>query len=91
MNGFTQPVIVGTGGAAQVLTRIPLGQGAEGNFLEEWLQNALFRHSQCLPVREIDPHIDVFERFGGHVERSNGAIVIRTRGALQASSHWMEV
>ncbi len=43
-----------------------------------------------LGAREIDPHIDVFERFGGRVERSNGAIVIRTDGALQASSHWMD-
>lgn len=43
-----------------------------------------------LGAREIDPHIDVFERFGGRVERSNGAIVIRIAGALQASSHWMD-
>lgn len=43
-----------------------------------------------LGAREIDPHIEVFERFGGRVERSNGALMIRTDGALQASSHWMD-
>ena len=43
-----------------------------------------------LGAREIDPHIDVFERFGGRVERSNGALLIRTDGSLHASSHWMD-
>ncbi|MBL8359152.1 MAG: UDP-N-acetylglucosamine 1-carboxyvinyltransferase [Rubrivivax sp.] len=44
-----------------------------------------------LGVREIDPHVEVFERFGGQVERSNGALVIRTAdGRLHASRHWMD-
>lgn len=57
MSGFTQPLIISTQGASTALDRIPLGQGAEGSFGEAWLQNALFTHPQCLPVREIDPHI----------------------------------
>jgi UDP-N-acetylglucosamine 1-carboxyvinyltransferase len=43
-----------------------------------------------LGVREIDPHVEVFERFGGRVERNNGALIIRTEGALKASHHWMD-
>ena len=43
-----------------------------------------------LGVREIDPHVDVFERFGGQVERTAGALIIRTAGALAASQHWMD-
>ncbi len=43
-----------------------------------------------LGVREIDPHVEVFERFGGRVERFDGALVIRTEGALKASNHWLD-
>ena len=57
MSGFTQPLIISTQGTSTALERIPLGQGAEGSFPEAWLQNALFTHPQCLPLREIDPHI----------------------------------
>lgn len=43
-----------------------------------------------LGVREIDPHIDVFRRFGGDVEPADGSIVIRARGRLAAVQHWLE-
>ena len=43
-----------------------------------------------LGVREIDPHVEVFQRFGGHVERTPNALIIRTAGALAASQHWMD-
>ena len=43
-----------------------------------------------LGAREIDPHIEVFERFGALVERQDGALVLRTAGALTASNHWMD-
>jgi UDP-N-acetylglucosamine 1-carboxyvinyltransferase len=43
-----------------------------------------------LGAREIDPHIEVFEHFGGQVERSHGAVLIRTSGALVASRLWMD-
>jgi UDP-N-acetylglucosamine 1-carboxyvinyltransferase len=43
-----------------------------------------------LGAREIDPHIEVFERFGAQVERQDGALVLRTAGALTASNHWMD-
>lgn len=57
VSGFTQPLIITTPGTSTALKRIPLAQGSEGSFPEAWLQNALFAHPQCLPVREIDPHI----------------------------------
>ena len=43
-----------------------------------------------LGAREIDPHVEVFQRFGGHVERTPNALIIRTAGALAASQHWMD-
>jgi UDP-N-acetylglucosamine 1-carboxyvinyltransferase len=43
-----------------------------------------------LGAREIDPHIDVFERFGGKIERSSDALVIRADAGLHASQHWMD-
>jgi hypothetical protein len=57
LSAFSTPVIVGPDGAARVLARIPLGTNTGGGFLERWLQDALFAHPQCLPVKEIDPHI----------------------------------
>ena len=43
-----------------------------------------------LGVREIDPHVEVFRRFGGVVERTAGSLVIRTDGTLQANDHWLD-
>jgi UDP-N-acetylglucosamine 1-carboxyvinyltransferase len=43
-----------------------------------------------LGVREIDPHVEVLERFGGSVERTPEAVVIRSRGSLQAAQHWLD-
>ncbi|MGE8320601.1 MAG: UDP-N-acetylglucosamine 1-carboxyvinyltransferase [Comamonas sp.] len=43
-----------------------------------------------LGVREIDPHIDVFRRFGGTVERGEGSLIIRTRGAMTCNQHWLD-
>ncbi len=43
-----------------------------------------------LGMREIDPHVEVFERFGGRVERDHGALIIRTEAALKGSQHWMD-
>ena len=43
-----------------------------------------------LGVREIDPHVDVMERFGCVVERSPGALIIRADGGLDASQHWLD-
>ena len=40
-----------------MLERIPLSSGSGDLFSEAWLQNTLFENPQCLPVREIDPHI----------------------------------
>ena len=43
-----------------------------------------------LGAREIDPHVEVLERFGCTVERSAGALVIRSPGGLKATQHWLD-
>ncbi|WP_394778074.1 UDP-N-acetylglucosamine 1-carboxyvinyltransferase [Undibacterium sp.] len=43
-----------------------------------------------LGVREIDPHVEVFERFGAHVERSIGSLIVRTEGQMAANQHWLD-
>lgn len=43
-----------------------------------------------LGVREIDPHVEVFERFGGRVERRPDALIVRSRGPLHATEHWLD-
>ncbi|OGB16960.1 MAG: UDP-N-acetylglucosamine 1-carboxyvinyltransferase, partial [Burkholderiales bacterium RIFCSPHIGHO2_12_FULL_65_48] len=43
-----------------------------------------------LGVREIDPHVEVFHRFGGRVERAEGSLLIRCDGRLQANHHWLD-
>lgn len=57
MSAFANPIVIAADGAVSSLERLPLGTGKERQFSEAWLQNALFAHPQCLPVREIDPHI----------------------------------
>ena len=47
-----------------------------------------------LGVREIDPHVEVMERLGCHVERSREALIIRAGdgkgGSLLANDHWLD-
>lgn len=43
-----------------------------------------------LGVREIDPHVEVMERFGARVQRRREALVMRVEGGLQASHHWLD-
>ncbi len=43
-----------------------------------------------LGVREIDPHVEVMERFGCAVERSREALIIRADGGLKANDHWLD-
>lgn len=43
-----------------------------------------------LGVREIDPHVEVMERFGCTVERSAGALIVRADGGLKANHHWLD-
>ena len=37
-----------------------------------------------LGVREIDPHVEVFERFGARIERSDDGWLLQARQPLQA-------
>ncbi len=43
-----------------------------------------------LGAREIDPHVEVMERFGATVERRAGALVLRADGGLRANHHWLD-
>lgn len=57
MSAFTQPVIIHDDGSAQPLQRLPLTAGVDGQVDEAWLQQALYRAPESLPLKEIDPHI----------------------------------
>jgi UDP-N-acetylglucosamine 1-carboxyvinyltransferase len=43
-----------------------------------------------LGVREIDPHVEVMERFGASVERRRDALIMRCEGGLKANHHWLD-
>jgi UDP-N-acetylglucosamine 1-carboxyvinyltransferase len=43
-----------------------------------------------LGVREIDPHVEVMERFGAVVERRREALLMRADGGLKANQHWLD-
>ena len=43
-----------------------------------------------LGVREIDPHIEVFEHFGARTERGDDGWVLTVKRPLQATHHWLD-
>jgi UDP-N-acetylglucosamine 1-carboxyvinyltransferase len=43
-----------------------------------------------LGVREIDPHIEVFERFGARTERVDDGFVLSVKRPLQSVHHWLD-
>jgi UDP-N-acetylglucosamine 1-carboxyvinyltransferase len=43
-----------------------------------------------LGVREIDPHVEVMERFGAAVERRREALIMRTESGLKSNHHWLD-
>jgi len=43
-----------------------------------------------LGVREIDPHIEVFERFGARIARGDDGWRLDVQRPLQASRHWLD-
>lgn len=43
-----------------------------------------------LGAREIDPHIEVFERFGASVERAGASLVLRADRPLRHNDHWTD-
>jgi UDP-N-acetylglucosamine 1-carboxyvinyltransferase len=43
-----------------------------------------------LGVREIDPHVEVMERFGARVERRREALLLHADGRLGPNDHWMD-
>ena len=58
MSAFTQPVIIHDMDLFKdLLQRLPLTAGVDGQVDEAWLQQALYRAPESLPLKEIDPHI----------------------------------
>ena len=43
-----------------------------------------------LGMREIDPHVEVMQRFGAMVERTADGLLMRSPHPLQASEHWLD-
>lgn len=43
-----------------------------------------------LGVREIDPHVEVFQRFGARVERTDDSLFVRTDNRMVANDHWLD-
>jgi hypothetical protein len=57
MSAYSRPFAIGAPGASRLLERIPLDAPAGGVQSVRWLQEALFRRPESLPVKEIDRHI----------------------------------
>jgi hypothetical protein len=52
MSAYSKPIVVdGDGTSAVMLERLPLGLGNEGLFSEKWLQDALYKNPECLPIK----------------------------------------
>jgi UDP-N-acetylglucosamine 1-carboxyvinyltransferase len=43
-----------------------------------------------LGAREIDPHVEVFQRFGASVDRAPDGLVVKVEGQLRANDHWTD-
>ena len=43
-----------------------------------------------LGAREIDPHVEVFERFGARVDRASDGLLLQVEGQLRANDHWTD-
>ncbi|HEY1394690.1 UDP-N-acetylglucosamine 1-carboxyvinyltransferase [Roseateles sp.] len=43
-----------------------------------------------LGAREIDPHVEVFQRFGASVDRAADGLVVKVEGQLRANDHWTD-
>jgi len=43
-----------------------------------------------LGVREIDPHVEVLERFGAHIERTPDSLIVRADVRMAANHHWLD-
>ena len=43
-----------------------------------------------LGAREIDPHVEVFQRFGANVDRAADGLVVKVEGQLRANDHWTD-
>jgi hypothetical protein len=57
MSAFSRPIVVAADGQSTLLERVPLATNEQSQFSESWLQQALFKCPESLPVNDIDPHI----------------------------------
>jgi len=72
MSAFTKPLLISPNGSTQLLERIPLTSGADGQVSERWLQEALFASPEALPIRETDPHIGALIPVCMEIETGSG-------------------
>jgi len=52
------PIIVNENGSYEELEKIKLEPGDKSQFNEEWLQNLIDFHPNCLPIEELEPGFD---------------------------------
>ena len=71
MKTFTKPLLIASDGSERLLDRRPLtlNGGVES---ERWLQDALFRSPEALPVADIDPHIGPLIPICREIETGSG-------------------
>ncbi|ANN65568.1 UDP-N-acetylglucosamine 1-carboxyvinyltransferase [Bordetella bronchialis] len=43
-----------------------------------------------LGVREIDPHVEVLERFGAAIERTPDSLIVRAADRMAGNHHWLD-
>lgn len=72
MSAYAKPIIVKAAGKAIQLERISLFGNDDNLFSEKWLQNSLFANPDCLPLKEIDPHIGVLIPICTEIETGAG-------------------
>jgi len=55
MDAHGNPILISTSNESTQLERVPLSSNQKGTeYNEDWLQDLVFRHPDCLPIREID-------------------------------------
>lgn len=71
MGAFSNPIIINSEGTSQKLDRISLNSDS-GSFSEEWLQKAIFKSPDCLPINEIAPSFGALVPIAMELETGSG-------------------
>lgn len=85
-------------GSARLAAAAPLPQGMRSSIMLIPPLLARFGEARIegevkgctLGVREIDPHIEVFETFGTRVSAEADALALRVDGRFRPASHWLD-